>query len=419
VAGFSNLFRIQDICVGQTAVETIERDDLTLAKPVVLVVDDDAVIVQSLGQCLAPIARVRFATRGEAGLAQMKASAPDLVVLDAHMPGLSGFDVLDAMKADAQLTDIPVIMITGDSGEAQEQLGLDKGAVDFISKPLHSGVVLARVRTQLGLAKANAELKALSAMDRLHLADALKDLRESHAELQKTADELGEANQSLLQFVRIASHDLREPLNTIAQFSGLLEDDFGDQLPEMGKKYLTLVRRASARMRTLLDDVVSFARLEVDRGEKLKPVALNAVVEELLDALASRIEETKAVVNVAPLPTVVGQHSLLSLVFQNLLLNSLKFMPPDRQPRIDLSASAHDGHWVISFQDNGIGIAPQDQAKVFEPFVRLHRKQDFEGSGLGLAITRRIIEEHGGSMRLVSNPLVKPGAEFQVVLPAD
>ena len=401
--------------------EALEASDLTEFKSadhVVLVVDDDPVIVQTLGQCMGTVARVRFAMRGDAALKQMKEARPDLVLLDARMPGLSGFDVLDAMRGDTELAQIPVIMITGDDSEQQEQLGLEKGAVDFIAKPLHPGVVVARVRTQLRLAKARADLKAVSAMDRLNLAATLVQLRVSHADLQRTADELAEANQSLLQFVRIASHDLREPLNTIDQFSGLLEEDFGTQLPASGKKYLTLVRRAASRMRTLLNDVVNYARLEVGSSEQLEPVPLNALLEELRDALASRIAETGAVVNVGPLPTVAGQRSLLSLVFQNLLANSLKFMPKDHEPRIEVSATEADGQWVISFQDNGIGIPAADQAKVFDPFVRLHRKQEFDGTGLGLAITRRIVEAHGGSMRLNSDPERQPGTEFQVILPA-
>jgi two-component system, sensor histidine kinase and response regulator len=408
----------QEFAMVQITSEAGELAEYKSADPVVLVVDDDPVIVQTLGQCLGAVARVRFAMRGDAALKQMKDARPSLVLLDARMPGLSGFDVLDAMRGDPELAQIPVIMITGDDGEQQEQLGLEKGAVDFIAKPLHPGVVVARVRTQLRLAKASADLKAVSAMDRLNLVAALVQLRVGHADLQRTADELAEANQSLLQFVRIASHDLREPLNTIDQFSGLLEEDFGTQLPASGKKYLTLVRRAASRMRTLLNDVVNYARLEVGSSEKLEPVPLNALLEELRDALASRIAETRAVVSVGPLPTVAGQRSLLSLVFQNLLANSLKFMPKDREPRIEVSAKEADKQWIISFQDNGIGIPAADQAKVFDPFVRLHRKQEFDGTGLGLAITRRIIEAHGGLMRLNSDPERQPGTEFQVILPA-
>lgn len=383
----------------------------------ILIVDDDPVVVQSLGKSLASVARLRFAMRGDVALRLMKEAVPDLVLLDANMPGMSGFEVMDAMAADPELADVPVIMITGDAGDRQEQAVLEKGAADFIAKPLNPGVVLARVHTQLRLSRANASLKTVAAVDRLNLAAALADLRESHAALQKTATELAEANQSLLQFVRIASHDLREPLNTIDQFSGLIEEDFGEQLPSPEKNYLRLVRRASARMRTLLDDVVDYARLEVGSSDQRVPVPLNALLDELRDALAGRIAETQAALVVGPLPTVAGQPSLLALVFQNLLENSLRFVPGGRQPEIEVSATETDGRAVVLFRDNGIGIAVEDQAKIFEPFVRLNRKQDFDGTGLGLTIARRIVEAHGGSLRVVSDPAAATGATFQLVLP--
>jgi len=383
----------------------------------ILIVDDDPVVVQALGKSLASVARLRFAMRGDVALRLMKEAVPDLVLLDANMPGMSGFEVMDAMAADPDLADVPVIMITGDAGDRQERAVLEKGAVDFIAKPLNPGVVLARVHTQLRLSRANAALKTVSAVDRLNLAAALTDLRESHAALQKTATELAEANQSLRQFVRIASHDLREPLNTIDQFSGLIEEDFGEQLPGPEQNYLRLVRRASARMRTLLDDVVDYARLEVGSSDEGMPVPLDALLDEIRDALAGRIAETQASLLVGRLPTVPGQPSLLALVFQNLMDNSLKFVPKGRQPSIEVSATEADGQAVIVFRDNGIGIAVQDQAKVFEPFVRLNRKQDFDGTGLGLTIARRIVEAHGGSLRVITDPAAATGATFQLVLP--
>lgn len=392
------------------ASQTAEQD--------ILIVDDDPLIVQSLAKVLATSARLRFAIRGDQALELMKVSPPDLVLLDAHMPGLSGLDVLDAVRIDPVLCQVPVIMITSETGDLIEQMGLERGAVDFIAKPLHPGVVLARVRTHLRLASANAALRALSASDRLNLAAALAELRESHAELQATADRLGEANQSLLQFVRIASHDLREPLNTIDQFSGLLQEDLADQLPNQAQNYLRLVRRACSRMRTLLNDVVAYARLEVGSEEQLLPVELNGLFQELRDALAARIADTGATVNIGALPTVAGQASLLSLVFQNLLGNSLKFVPKDRRPEIDVFVQTRDGQHVISVRDNGIGIPPEHHAAIFQPFVRMNRRQDYEGSGLGLAISHRIVQAHGGTLRVVSEPSQRPGAEFQVVLPA-
>lgn len=397
---------LQELNASQTA----EQD--------ILIVDDDPLIVQSLAKVLATSARLRFAIRGDQAIELMKIAQPDLVLLDANMPGLSGLEVLDVIRVDPVLSQVPVIMITSETGDLIEQMGLERGAVDFIAKPLHPGVVLARVRTHLRLARANSTLRALSAADRLNLAAALGELRESHSKLLETASQLGEANQSLLQFVRIASHDLREPLNTIDQFSGLLQEDFADQLPAQAQNYLRLVRRACSRMRTLLNDVVNYARLEVGSEEKLLPVELNGLFQELRDALASRIADTGAVVNIGALPTVDGQASLLSLVFQNLLSNSLKFVPKDRRPEIDVFAQTKAGQHVISVRDNGIGIASEHQSAIFQPFVRMHRRQDYEGSGLGLAISHRIVQAHGGTLRVVSDPARKPGTEFQVVLPA-
>src|SRR5690606_30629188 len=151
----------------------------------------------------------------------MQESPPDLVLLDAQMPGLSGFEVLEAMRLDPLLIDLPVIMITSRAEEDFEQAGLEKGAADFIAKPLRPAIVQARVRTQLRLKMANDELRQMSAEDRRKLAAAMNDLRASHTRLKQTADDLALANAGLLQFVRMASHRLREPPHTLVQFTGL------------------------------------------------------------------------------------------------------------------------------------------------------------------------------------------------------
>ena len=145
---------------------------------------------------------------------------------------------------------------------------LQKGAADFLPKPVNPSILRARVMTQLRLAHANGVLKQLSAIDRLNLAAAMEELRTSNTNLQTTVDELAATNGRLSQFVRIASHDLREPLNTVDQFAGLIEEDDGPRLSDSGRQYLRLVRKAGARMRTLLDDVVQLraARCGPRRG---------------------------------------------------------------------------------------------------------------------------------------------------------
>jgi len=393
------------------------HDLIDAVLPDILIVDDDPGMVQVLAKALRPLGRLRFAMHGQDALERIASAVPDIVLLDAQMPGLSGFDVLDAIKANPALADLPVIMVTSHAEADFEQAGLERGAADFIAKPIHPPVVQARVRTQLRLKQANDQLKQMSATDRQNLAVAQEDLSDSHARLQRTADELRLANESLVQFVRIASHDLREPLNTIAQFVGLIDEDHGAQLPPDAQRYMRLVLRASARMRTLLDDVVRYARLQAGETDEPAPVPLDRVMTELRDALAARIAETGAELRIDPLPVVMGQASLLSLLFQNLLTNALKFVPRNRTPQVRVSACVLDGRVKVSVSDNGIGIAPEHVSRLFQPFQRLNLKSEYEGTGLGLAVARQIAEAHGGSIGVRSNP--EQGVVFEVVLPLD
>lgn len=385
------------------------------ALPDILIVDDDPGMVQVLAKALRPLGRLRFAMHGQDALERIASAVPDIVLLDAQMPGLSGFDVLDAIKANPALVDLPVIMVTSHAEADFEQAGLERGAADFIAKPIHPPVVQARVRTQLRLKQANDQLKQMSAADRQNLAVAMVELRESHASLQRTADELRQANDSLVQFVRIASHDLREPLNTIAQFVGLIDEDHGAQLPPDARRYMRLVLRASARMRTLLDDVVRYARLQAGETDEPTLVPLDRVMAELRDALAARIAETGAELHIDPLPVVRGHASLLSLLFQNLLTNALKFVPRNRTPRVRVSACLSDGHVKVAVADNGIGIAPEHAGRLFQPFQRLNLKSEYEGTGLGLAVARQVAEAHGGTIAV--RPNAGQGTVFEVLLP--
>lgn len=386
------------------------------ALPGILIVDDDPGMIQALGKTLQGLGRLRFATGGADALRLMKESAPDLVLLDAQMPGLSGFEVLDAIRLDPLLVDLPVIMITSHAEEDFEQAGLEKGAADFIAKPLRPAIVQARVRTQLRLKLANDELRQLSAQDRRKLAAAMKDLRASHERLEQTASDLALANEGLLQFVRMASHDMREPLNTMVQFTGLVEEDHGQTLPEDARRYLQLVLKAGLRMRTLLDDVVRYARLQqAGEAEPHAPVALDAILGDLRDALAARLQNSGGTLHIEPLPAVLGHASLLSLLFQNLLANALKFVPPGRTPLVRVSAALSEGMARISVSDNGIGIAPEHLSRLFQPFQRLHLRKEYEGTGLGLAISRQIAERHGGSIEVHADP--DQGSCFSVTLP--
>jgi signal transduction histidine kinase len=250
----------------------------------------------------------------------------------------------------------------------------------------------------------------------LLLAAAVAELRASHAVLARRSEELRRANEGLEQFVRILSHDLREPLNTVTQFSGLIDEEAGAQLPPESRTYLALVLRASERMRALLDDLLQFTRLKRGLDGGGARIELEDVVQDALHGLAARLRESQAEVRVLALPAVRGHEGPLVLMLQNLIGNAAKFMPPGRRPQITVSARI-DGDWVdLRVADNGIGIDPAGASRLFQPFVRLNLRRQYEGTGLGLALVRQVAEAHGGGVAIESVP--GEGATFVVRLPA-
>ena len=225
-------------------------------------------------------------------------------------------------------------------------------------------------------------------------------LRQSD-QIGRQNDELRRANEDLRQFAYIASHDLKEPLRMIGSYTQLIERMYGSE--EGSADYFGYVREGVTRMNRLLDALLRYATIgntEIERDV----VDLNLIVEICMFNLKVRIEETGASVSSEPLPTVRGEQSLLIQLFQNLISNALKFMPEDRTPVVSITAEEVEGFYRLHLTDNGIGIAPEYQDRIFEIFQRLHARSKFEGTGIGLAICQRIVEKHGGEIWLTSSP---------------
>jgi signal transduction histidine kinase len=247
------------------------------------------------------------------------------------------------------------------------------------------------------------------------LATSLHELRRSRERLAKRTQALRRANEGLEQFMHFSAHDLREPLNTIASFGGLLQEDAAAGLDEGSRRHLALMLQGTQRMRTLLDDMLQYVSVQQGEPPPLQPVDLDALLQDVREALAQRLVQTGARVDAEPLGQVLGHPAMLHLVLQNLLSNAVKFVEPGRVPEISLRAFDEGPMRVLQVQDNGIGIDPDAAARLFQPFHRLHPRRRYEGTGLGLAITRRILELHGG--RIEVQPALGGGSCFTLRLP--
>ncbi|WP_372790615.1 ATP-binding protein [Paraconexibacter sp.] len=237
-------------------------------------------------------------------------------------------------------------------------------------------------------------------------------------ELQAALGELERSNAELQQFASVASHDLSEPLRIVDGYLGLLQRRYEPQLDATAREFIAYAVEAVDRMQRLIDDLLRYAR--AGAGEPAQEeVDLTHVVHEALATLTAMRDSTGAVVTVDELPTVTGDHVLLRQVFQNLLVNAMKFVPDGTAPRIDVRADRTEGGWEVSVADDGIGVDDEARQRIFEMFGRGRGAgPDRAGSGIGLAICKRAIEAHGGTIwveRAERDGLT--GADFRFTLP--
>lgn len=223
-------------------------------------------------------------------------------------------------------------------------------------------------------------------------------MAEQASDMDAQAVELRRSNAELEQFAYVASHDLQEPLRKVASFCQLLEKRYGDRLDERGTQYIAFAVDGAKRMQTLINDLLTFSR--VGRvNDACEALDTNAVVDRALRNLATAVEEHGARIDCPDdLPGVTGDPTLITMLWQNLLGNAVKFRHPDRPPHIRVSAEPDGEPGFVRFAvtDNGIGIAPEFAEKVFVIFQRLHSRDAYGGTGIGLAVCRKIIEHRGG-----------------------
>ena len=262
------------------------------------------------------------------------------------------------------------------------------------------------------------EVKLLTdlASDMAYGITALR-LREAKARaedaLRQTAEDLRRSNRDLEQFAYVASHDLQEPLRAVGGYVKLLQHRFPDKLDGKARDYIAGAFEGATRMERLITDLLAYSRVGT-HGGSFASADLQAVLERALDNLAPAITAAQATITHDALPALSVDVTQIMQLFQNLIGNALKFHG-ESPPRIHVGAQSEPGRWVFSVRDNGIGIEPQYYEKIFHIFQRLHTRKDYPGTGIGLAICKRIVERHGGTIWVESQP--GQGSTFFFAIP--
>ena len=244
------------------------------------------------------------------------------------------------------------------------------------------------------------------------LSSAFNDMT---AKLQTSYGLLEHKNRELQEFAFIASHDLSEPLRKVQTFGSLLEAKNADRLDEQSRDYVSRMTGAASRMQELLNALLRYSRIDT-RGQEFRPVKLPDVIMDVAADMEVAIQSIGGLLEIGPLPRVMGDASQLRQLFQNLVANALKYHRSGVKPVIKVYAETGNGTGRIFVEDNGIGFDEKYLDKIFLPFQRLHGKHEYPGTGIGLAICKKIVKRHGGQITAKSTP--GKGSTFIVTLPS-
>ena len=419
---------LTDLSNTATGVRPAKETEVPAPKMKILLVDDHPAnllalesILEDLGQEL-----VR-ATSGQDALRHLLSDDFAVILLDVKMPDMDGFETAALIRERERSRHTPILFITAHSDDEHVFRGYHAGAVDFLYKPVNPEVLRSKVSIFVELSRKNEQLRhhaRILEQRNAELERAIQErqraedqVRRLNLELERRVSdrtaELRHANDELREFGFAASHDLREPLRTVASYVQLLNRRFESQFDEEAKEFMSYVVDSVHRMDSLLNDLLAYSQQLNGADQALSIVDTEGVLAGVLMNLDTSIRESGAEITSDPLPQVTSDFAQMSSVFQNLIGNSIKYRGSEK-PRIHISAKEQDDAWLFSFQDNGIGIDPRYHKQIFGVFKRLHGRQ-YPGTGIGLALVKRIVERAGGRIWVESE--LGRGATFLFTLP--
>jgi PAS domain S-box-containing protein len=291
-----------------------------------------------------------------------------------------------------------------------------RSAEDALAQQIGTGIELTARRKNGSNFPIELMLSPLESAEGVLVTAAIRDIttrKKAEANLLDKVEELNRSNEELGQFAYIASHDLQEPLRMVASYTQLLSRRYKGKLDADADEFIAFAVDGASRMQRLIQDLLTYSRVGT-KGQDLLDVSSEEALQQALINLRSAIEDSGALVTHDPLPAVLADEMQLIQLFQNLVGNAIKYQSPGI-PKVHISAAKNDAYkWVFSVKDNGLGIDPQYFEKIFGMFQRLHKREEFAGTGIGLAICKKIVERHGGSISVESQP--GHGSTFQFAL---
>ncbi|HXR58087.1 MAG TPA: PAS domain S-box protein, partial [Burkholderiales bacterium] len=247
----------------------------------------------------------------------------------------------------------------------------------------------------------------------ISVLDDVTERKNAEAALGAAHEELKRSNSELEQFAYVASHDLQEPLRMVSSYTQLLVRRYRDKLDTDAREFMGFIVDGAARMKQLIEDLLAYSRVGT-KSRDFKPIELERALSRALANLKAAIDESGAAVTHDPLPTLPADAAQLAQVFQNLIGNALKFRS-QFAPKVHVAVHDRGEACEIAVRDNGIGIEPQYFERIFMVFQRLHNKGEYPGTGIGLAIVKKVVERHGGTVRVEST--LGEGSAFSFTLP--
>lgn len=234
-----------------------------------------------------------------------------------------------------------------------------------------------------------------------HLVAQIIKFHQAKIEVETLNKYLVGKNKELEEFTYITSHDLQEPLRTITSFVEIIQNEYSEKCDNRFNDYFIFIAQGTDRMRKLIKSVLDYSRL--GKYPQISQKDLNEVLKNVLEDINTMILETNAKITVEKLPIIYVHYPEIKQLFQNLIINAIKYRKNGVSPEIEISAKKIEGFWLFSVQDNGIGIDEKHSDKIFQIFQRLHKRSEFEGLGIGLAFCKKIIDLHNGNIWLKSN----------------